>query len=353
MYNLSSYYLPIILGGITMKKSFGTLPSGEQAALYTISCGKLTAQISDFGATLVRLYVPDRDGNLADVVLGYDDVNEYTTRSGHLGAAVGRNANRIGGASFSLNGKTVQLGVNNNKNNLHSGPNFFDQRMWRVEVYESDRIVLRLDSPDGDQGFPGNAVIRVSYILEGTSLKLCYDAVCDQDTVFNMTNHTYFNLAGHNNPDLAMEQTLMMPSEVFTVADAESIPTGELRKVSGTPFDFRTAKPIGRDIAADYEPLNLQSGYDHNFDASISPCAVLQDPASGRTMEVYTDCPGVQFYSGNYLNNPGKDGVFYAKRSGICLETQFYPDSVNHPEWSQPFTPANTPYHSETKYEFR
>jgi len=336
-----------------MKKSFGTLPSGEQAALYTISCGKLTAQISDFGATLVRLYVPDRDGNLADVVLGYDDVNEYTTRSGHLGAAVGRNANRIGGASFSLNGKTVQLGVNNNKNNLHSGPNFFDQRMWRVEVYESDRIVLRLDSPDGDQGFPGNAVIRVSYILEGTSLKLCYDAVCDQDTVFNMTNHTYFNLAGHNNPDLAMEQTLMMPSEVFTVADAESIPTGELRKVSGTPFDFRTAKPIGRDIAADYEPLNLQSGYDHNFDASISPCAVLQDPASGRTMEVYTDCPGVQFYSGNYLNNPGKDGVFYAKRSGICLETQFYPDSVNHPEWSQPFTPANTPYHSETKYEFR
>lgn len=342
----------IILGGITMKTSFGTLPSGEQASLYTISCEKLTAQISDFGATLVRLYVPDRDGNLADVVLGYDDVNEYAARSGHLGAPVGRNANRIGGASFSLNGKTVQLGVNNNKNNLHSGPNFFDQRMWQVEVYESDRIVLRLDSPDGDQGFPGNAVIRVSYILEGTSLKLCYDAVCDQDTVFNMTNHTYFNLAGHNNPVLAMEQTLMMPSEVFTVADAESIPTGELRKVNGTPFDFRTAKPIGRDIVADYEPLNLQSGYDHNFDASISPCAVLRDPASGRTMEVYTDCPGVQFYSGNYLNNPGKDGVFYAKRSGICLETQFYPDSVNHPEWPQPFTPANTPYHSETEYKF-
>ena len=335
-----------------MKTPFGTLPSGEQASLYTISCGNISAQITDFGATLVRLNVPDANGKQADVVLGYEDVNGYATRSGHLGAAVGRNANRIGGATFPLNGKTVQLGVNNNKNNLHSGPNYFDLRMWQVETFESDRIVLRLDSPDGDQGFPGNAVIRASYILEGTSLKLCYDAVCDQDTVFNMTNHTYFNLAGHNNPALAMEQTLMMPSEVFTVANNESVPTGELRKVDGTPFDFRTAKPIGRDIEADYEPLHLQSGYDHNFDASASPCAVLCDPNSGRTMEVYTDCPGVQFYTGNYLNNPGKDGAFYTKRSGICLETQYYPDSVNHPEWKQPFVKANTPYHSETEYRF-
>ncbi len=335
-----------------MKKPFGTLPNGDKASLYTISCGNISAQITDFGATLVRLFVPDANGCIADVVLGYDDVNEYATRSGHLGAVVGRNANRIGNACFPLGDKTVQLGVNHFKNNLHSGPNYFDLRMWQVETHESDRIVLRFESPDGDQGFPGNAVIRASYILDGTALKLHYDAICDQDTVFNMTNHTYFNLAGHDKPELAMEQTLQMSAEVFTVADAESIPTGELRSVAGTAMDFRTPKPIGRDIEMDYEPLHLQSGYDHNFDASASPCAVLCDPSSGRTMQVYTDCPGVQFYSGNYLNNPGKDGVFYSKRSGVALETQYYPDSVNHPDWKQPFVKANTPYHSETEYRF-
>lgn len=335
-----------------MIKPFGTLPNGDKASLYTISCGDICAQITDFGATLVRLYVPDAQGNTADVVLGYDDVNEYATQSGHLGAAVGRNANRIGNARFPMGDKVIQLGVNHFKNNLHSGPDYFNLRMWQVETYESDRIVLRLDSPDGDQGFPGNAVIRASYILEGTSLKLSYDAVCDQDTVFNMTNHTYFNLAGHDKPARAMAQTLQMSAQVFTVADAESIPTGELRSVAGSAMDFRTAKPIGSDIEMDYEPLHLQSGYDHNFDASASPCAVLSDPDSGRTMEVYTDCPGIQFYSGNYLNNPGKDGVFYTKRSGVALETQYYPDSVNHPDWKQPFVKANTPYHSETEYRF-
>ena len=335
-----------------MKKPFGQLPSGENASLYTISSGKITAEIADFGATLVRLYVPDAAGHVADVVLGYDDVNAYATQPGHLGGTVGRNANRIKKGTFSLGNKKVQLGINNNANSLHSGPDYFDLRIWSVEAYQGDRISFRLESPDGDQGFPGNAVVRVTYAVEDTSLKLYYDAVCDQDTVFNMTNHSYFNLAGHDATQQAMEQTLMMPARTFTVADAESIPTGELRCVDGSPMDFRTAKPIGRDIGADYEPLHLQCGYDHNFEAFGSPCAILSDPVSGRTMEVYTDCPGIQLYSGNYLDNPGKDGIFYHCRAGVALETQFYPDSVNQPQWKQPFVPANTPYHSETEYRF-
>ena len=193
--------------------------SGENASLYTISSGKITADITDFGATLVRLYVPDATGHVADVVLGYDDVNAYATQPGHLGGTVGRNANRIKKGTFSLGNKKVHLGINNNANNLHSGPDYFDLRIWSVESYQSDRISFRLESPDGDQGFPGNAVIRVTYAVEDTSLKLYYDAVCDQDTVFNMTNHSYFNLAGHDATQQAMEQTLMMPARTFTVAD--------------------------------------------------------------------------------------------------------------------------------------
>lgn len=335
-----------------MIKSFGVLPSGEKAGLYTITSGKISAAVTDFGATLVQLYVPDVSGNIADVVLGYDDVNDYATQFGNLGGTIGRNANRIKNGTFSVGRKIVHLRGNDGTNSLHSGPDQLNLRIWTVEAYQNDRITLRLESPDGDQGFPGNAVIRVTYAVEETSLKLYYDALCDQDTVFNMTNHSYFNLAGHSATERAMAQTLMMPARVFTVADAESIPTGEMRCVDNTPMDFRIAKPVGRDIGADYEPLHLQGGYDHNFEAFGSPCAILSDPVSGRTMEVYTDCPGIQLYSGNYLNNSGKDGVFYHRLAGVALEPQFYPDSVNRPQWKQPFLPANTPYHSETEYRF-
>lgn len=337
-----------------MKESFGTLPSGEQATLYTISCGKLTAQISDYGATLVRLYVPDRDGNLADVVLGYDDAKGYANATTYFGATVGRNANRIRNATFILGGKAVTLTPNQNTHNLHSGPDSYAFRIWQVAKHTDDSIVFSLESPDGDQGFPGNAEIRVTYTLSNpTTLTISYDAVCDKDTVFNLTNHSYFNLAGHERTERAMQQLLMLPARFFNPDDAQSIPTGELRPVDGTPFDFRLPKPIGRDLDEDYEPLHLQGGYDHNFEVFCNPCAILSDPVSGRTMAISTDCHGLQMYSGNYLKDQGKDGVYYAKRTGVALETQFYPDSVNHPEWPQPFTPANTPYHSETKYEFR
>lgn len=338
-----------------MKKPFGVLPTGEQTYVYTISCGAMTAEISDYGATLVRLYVPDSKGQLADVVLGFDDCNGYRTSTTYFGATVGRNANRVGGAKFTMNGKEVKLSVNDNKNNLHSGPDSYAYRVWKVEKHEASSIIFSLMSPNGDQGFPGNAQLSVKYSLEaGGVLKLTYDAISDMDTVFNLTNHTYFNLAGHDKPELAMGQILTMPARFFNADDAESIPTGELRSVEGTPMDFRTPKPIGRDLTEDYDALHLQGGYDHNFEVFTDPGAILTDPVSGRTMAVSTDCPGVQFYSGNFLvGETGKDGVSYCYRGGIALETQYYPDSVNHPEWPQPFYKAGQRYHSVTKYIFK
>lgn len=338
-----------------MKKPFGVRADGQMACLYTITDGRLTAEISDHGATLVKLLVPDSKGNLADVVLGFDTPDEYTASGAFIGATVGRNANRVGGARFAMKGKTYQLDANDNGvNNLHSGLNLYKDRLWQVITHTVDSIKLRLDSPDGDQGFPGNAVIYVTYTLENSDLRITYDATCDQDTVFNMTNHAYFNLAGHDNPELAMDQILQMNATFFNAADALSIPTGELRKVDGTPMDFRTPKAIGRDLDQDYDALRLQSGYDHNFEARGEVCATLCDPVSGRVMEVLTDCPGVQFYCGNFLaDETGKGGVSYCRRGGICLETQFFPDSVNHPEWKQPFTKAGEPYHSVTTYRFK
>lgn len=336
-------------------KPFGISPTGQQAHLYTIRCGAMEAAVTDFGAYLVSLMVPDREGKLADVVLGFDSAEKYAASNTYLGATVGRNANRIGGASFVLGGKTCVLGSNDNGNNLHSGPDAFCYRMWEVAEHTDSSVSLTLESPNGDQGFPGKAQIRVTFTLEqpGT-LCIAYDAVSDADTVFNFTNHAYFNLAGHENTDRAMEQVLSMSARVYTVADAVSIPTGEMRSVEGTPMDFRTPKPIGRDIDADYESLKLQGGYDHNYEVFCNPCAILSDPVSGRTMSVTTDCPGVQFYAGNYLKGEiGKAGVVYVRRSGICLETQFYPDAVHHPQWAQPITKAGEHYHSETKYSFQ
>lgn len=337
-----------------MKTSFGMLATGEQAFLYTISCGRLTATVTDYGAHLVSLLVPDSKGNVADVVLGFDDAEGYRTgNGGFLGATVGRNANRIAGSSFLLGDTRVRLTPNEGPNNLHSGPDNFHLRFWTVEKHTENSITLRLDSPRGDQGFPGNAVIRVTYALEADQgLHIRYDAVADQDTVFNLTNHSYFNLAGQQNVDAAIHQELTIPGRFFNPDDAANIPTGELRRVEGTPFDFREPKPISRDIGENYEPLILQGGYDHNFEVFCSPCAILRDPGSGRTMAVHTDCPGVQLYAGNFLNETGKGGVYYGKRTGIALETQYYPDSVNHPEWPQPFTKAGQRYRSETVYKF-
>ena len=287
--------------------------------------------------------------------MGFDDPNEYVNSTTFFGTVVGRNANRVKGGSFSIGTHKVQMDQNDNDvNNLHSGYDFFKDRIWAVAEHTASTIRFYLESPNGDQGFPGNARIWVTYQLEekGT-LHISYDAVCDRDTVFNLTNHSYFNLAGHDHPEKAMAQTLCMPARHFTPDDALSIPTGELRDVAGTPFDFRAPKAIGRDICEDYDALKLQGGYDHNFEVFTTPCAYLQDPESGRTIAVETDCCGIQFYSGNFLQGEtGKDGISYCYRGGVCLETQFYPDALNHPEWKQPITKAGERYHSETKYIF-
>ena len=336
-----------------MQKEFGRLPDGSTAYLYTIRSGKLEAHISDLGATIQRLYVPDANGALSDVVLGFDNPTDYIKSGTFFGTVVGRNCNRTKEGRFTLNGKTYQMGVNDGKNNLHSGPDYFKNRLWNVESISANAITLFLESPDGDQGFPGNAKLRVTYTLQNDTLTVTYDAICDQDTVFNLTNHSYFNLCGHEKPEKAMDMLLSMSARFFTAADNQSIPTGECRPVDGTPMDFHRAKPIGRDINEEYDALIFQKGYDHNFDAAINPCAILTDPESGRSMTVVTDCPGLQFYSGNFLQGEiGKDGVSYTHRGGICLETQYFPNSLNQPEWPQPITKAGQPYHSETKFIF-
>ena len=337
-----------------MKKAFGILPTGEEATLYTISCGGLTAAVTDYGAHLVSLLVPDTRGQLADVVLGFDDANGYRTgNGGFLGAIVGRNANRMKDSSFTIGADTYHLTPNEGNNNLHSGPDPYKDRMWKVTMHSETALTLELNSPNGDQGFPGNAVIQVTYRLDSKGgLHIVYDAVSDQDTVFNFTNHSYFNLAGHDQLDKAMDQILCIPGRWFNPDDAQNIPTGEQRSVEGTPMDFRIPKAIGQDIGEDYEPLKLQGGYDHNWEVFCNPCAILTDPGSGREMAVYTDCPGIQLYAGNFLDENGKGGIHYGKRSGIALETQFAPDSVHHPEWPQPFVKAGDHYRSETTYKF-
>lgn len=337
-----------------MSEKFGVLPNGTTALLYTITSGRMKAVFTDLGATLVKLFVPDKNGKLSDVVLGYDDPNQYCASGTFFGAVVGRNANRISGGVFNLNGKQYQMDQNDGRNNLHSGFGFYKNRVWKTQHIEEDSITFELESPHGDQGFPGNARIRVKYTLEqGNTLRITYTGRSDRDTVFNLTNHSYFNLAGHEKPEKAMGQILTMPARFFTPADAESIPMGEKRSVGGTAMDFRTPKAIGQDINREEKPLQLQGGYDHNFEVFANPCAILTDPESGRTMAVATDCPGIQLYSGNFLEDEiGKDGVVYCHRSGVCLETQFYPNAINYPQWPQPVTRAGEKYCSETTFVF-
>ena len=330
-----------------MEKTFGNLADGREARLYTIENGRLRAEVTDYGASLVSLFV---DG--VDVCLGCDDVRGYEKNGAFLGATVGRNANRMKGASFLLNGETVRLPANEGSNNLHSGPDSWGWRLWEKTAHTVSSLTLSLHSPHGDQGFPGNADVSVTYTIEDNGLTISYRAVSDRDTAFNLTNHAYFNLFGQDKPERAMDQELQIPGGFFCPDDAANLPTGEVRSVQGTPFDFRRSKLIGRDIGMDYEPLHLQGGYDHNFVNSGKVCAILRNPETGLTMTVTTDLPGVQVYAGNYLDNHGKSGVYYGKRSGVALETQYFPDSVNHPEWEQPFVKAGEVWESETRYAF-
>ncbi len=339
---------------------FGTVKSGERAKLYTMENEAGTkVSVTDFGAALVNLSVLDGEGNLTDVVLGYDEAAEYEAGTQSLGATVGRNANRIGGAEFTINGICYELDKNDNgKNNLHSGMNVYQHRMWNTEEQEDGRVTFLLHSPDRDQGYPGNVDVRVTYELtEENELRITYDGTPDQDTILNLTNHSYFNLNGHDSGDV-LGHSVVLDADFYTRADAESIPTGELTDVTDTPMDFRTEKTIGKEIGQDYEALRLGNGYDHNWvlknEGKFAKVAQATGEKSKIVMEVWTDLPGMQMYTANFLENEaGKNGAVYGFRSAVCFETQYFPDAIHHDNFESPICKANENYHTVTAYRFR
>lgn len=339
-------------------KDFGTTEKGQKALLYTMKNDAGTSvSVSDYGAALVSLFVRGKDGNPVDVVLGYDNVTGYEKGGDSIGATVGRNANRIGGASIEINGVTYELDKNDNGNNLHSGYDYYNKRFWDVAENADDHVTFRLHSPDKDQGYPGALDMYVTYTLdEDSMLTIHYEAEPDKDTVINMTNHSYFNLNGHASGTV-LNHSVTLDAESFTPADRESIPTGEIRSVDGTPMDFRSGKMLGKEIDADYEPLRFGGGYDHNWvlknEGRFDKVAEVTADRSGIRMEVYTDLPGVQMYTANFLNGePGKEGALYGKRSAVCLETQYFPDAIHHDNFPGPVCRAGEKYDTRTAYRF-
>ena len=337
---------------------FGATVKGDETKLYTLTNKNgMEIAVSDYGATLVQVIVPDKEGKPCDVVLGYDEAAGYEEGDLFFGAIVGRSANRIGGASFELNGVTYQLEKNDNGNNLHSGMDFYNQRMWKVKETADDYITFELDSPDGDQGYPGAVHIEVTYTLtEDNAGKIAYHAVPDADTLINMTNHSYFNMDGHASGDV-LDQEVWIDADAFTRADAESIPTGEITPVEGTPMDFRTKKAIGKEIETDYEALNFGKGYDHNWvlnnKGEFAKVAEMSSEESGITMEVYTDLPGMQLYTGNFIvDAKGKGGAHYHKRQAACFETQFFPDAIHKENFAGPVCEKGETYETTTMYKF-
>ena len=293
-------------------------------------------------------------------MLGYDEAAGYEEGDLFFGAIVGRSANRIGGASFELNGVTYQLEKNDNGNNLHSGMDFYNQRMWKVKETADDHITFELDSPDGDQGYPGAVHIEVTYTLtEDNAVKIAYHAVPDADTLINMTNHSYFNMDGHASGDV-LDQEVWIDADAFTRADAESIPTGEITPVEGTPMDFRTATPVGARINDfDFVQLKNGNGYDHNWVLNTQrdithKCVTLESPKTGIVLDVYTNEPGIQVYAGNFLDGTitGKKGIVYNQRASVCLETQKYPDTPNKPDWPSAVLRPGEKYNSHCVFKF-
>lgn len=337
---------------------FGKTKNGLQTHLYFLeNKNGIRACLTDYGATLVRLFVPDREGNLRDVVLGYDDVSGYEKGDAALGATVGRSANRIGGACLEIGGVEYRLEKNDNDNNLHSGTDYYHKRLWQVKERTGNQITFFLHSPDGDQGYPGALDMFVTYTLdEDNGLVIHYEAVPDKDTIINMTNHSYFNLNGHAWGSV-LKHRVKLDADYFTPGDARSIPTGEMRSVTGTPMDFREGKRLGEDINADYEAIRFGAGYDHNWvlknGGRFDKVAEVVSEESGIRMEIFTDLPGVQIYTANFLDSePGKEGASYSRRSAVCFETQYFPDAVHHDSFPQPLCRKGEKYDTVTAYRF-
>ncbi len=342
------------------KQSFGKTDDGQQTDLYILTNQNgMEAAITNYGGTVVTLKVPDRNGKIDDVVLGYDKLNDYEAGKAYFGAIVGRYANRIAHAKFTLDGITYTLPKNDGDNHLHG---IFNKRVWNAKDVSSNAgqaLELTYVSKDGEDGFPGNLSVKVVYTLtDQNELKIDYSATTDKDTVLNLTNHCYFNLAGQGNGDI-LQTKLMIRADRFTPVDATLIPTGELRSVKGTAFDFTTSTVIGARIDQDDQQLKLGHGYDHNWvlnnatAGSLFAAAQAYEPHSGRVLEVSTTEPGLQLYTGNFLDGiRGKAGKVYNRRDAFCLETQHFPDSPNHPQFPSTVLKPGQHFQSATVYKF-
>jgi aldose 1-epimerase len=343
------------------KRPFGVTAAGEAADLFTLAAGGLEVSISNYGGTVTSIKTPDRAGNIADVVLGFDSIDGYLKAGFFPGATIGRYDNRIGKCRFVLNGVEYKLYKNNGENSLHGGKKGFDKVVWSAREIPGDEpaLELRYLSVDGEEGYPGNLSARVLFtVTKQGELRVDYEALTDKDTVVNMTNHAYFNLAGEGAGQI-VDHEMQLNATRFTPVDGGLIPTGELRPVVGTPFDFQTPTPIGARIGQDDEQLKLGGGYDHNFvidgDAGmLRKAALVWDPKSGRTLEVLTTEPGTQLYTGNFLDGTsvGKSGKPYEYRTGFCLETQKYPDTPNHPDFPTAVLRAGEKFVSTSLYRF-
>jgi aldose 1-epimerase len=339
---------------------FGKLPDGTPVEIFTLSDGAFEARITNYGGVVVSLKSPDRNGKSADIVLGFDNVDGYYANfngpsDAFFGALIGRYANRIAQGSFTLEGKKYSLPLNNGANTLHGGPHGFNNVVWNAKTI-SNGIELRYLSKDGEAGFPGNLTAIVRYTLVKGDLRIEYTATTDKATVVNLTNHSYFNLTGSG--DILGHQLTLHASR-FTPVDSGLIPTGELKSVDGTPFDFRQAHTVGERINANDDQLHLGHGYDHNWvldggGAKLVEAAEVYDPVSGRVLKVLTDQPGIQFYSGNFLDGSvkGKGGKPYQQHAALCLETQHFPDSPNHPDFPSAKLKAGEHYHTVTVFSF-
>ncbi|MFZ0541983.1 MAG: aldose epimerase family protein [Candidatus Sulfotelmatobacter sp.] len=339
------------------KQPFGHTPEGTPVEMYTLADGKIEARIMTYGGIVVSLRTPDRNGKLDDIVLGCDSVEKYVVQTAHFGGIIGRYANRIAHGTFQLDGQTYSIPKNDGDNALHGGIRGFDKVVWTAKEI-TDGIELTYVSKDGDQGFPGTLATTVRYTLSGSALRIDYSATTDKDTVLNLTNHSYFNLAGQGNGDI-LRHVVKIDASRFTPVDATLIPTGELKPVEGTPFDFRTPHVVGERIDADDAQLRLGHGYDHNFvldhpAGQLAEAAEVYEPTTGRILRVSTTEPGLQFYTGNHLDGSitGKDGRVYKARFALCLETQHFPDSPNHPSFPSTELKPGQKFHSVTVFEF-
>ncbi|MBE6787941.1 MAG: galactose mutarotase [Ruminococcaceae bacterium] len=332
------------------KKLFGKMPCGKEVYCWTITNGNMSADIIDYGATLRSLIVPDKNGNPTDVVLGYDTVEEYINNDGYIGATVGRFANRICKGKFTLNGKEYTLATNDGPNHLHGGNIGYDKMVWDIKD-EDGELACYLTSPDGDEGYPGTLEMKVTYALKDGGLSIHYEAASDKDTIFNPTNHAYFNLDGEGKIN---EQYLKINADYFTPNDADCLPTGELKAVEGTSMDFKDFHTIAERADMD-EYVKPYGGYDVNFVLNVkSPACEVYSDKNGIVMQVETTEPGVQLYTGNGTSDRlGKNGAQYGWRSAFCLETQHYPDCINHPEWPSCILKAGIKFDSTTVYKFK